>query len=185
MDLVNISSRIEENQEKTDYRSIIEKMEQMERRIDNTIDTLRRIITEIRPGILDDLGLIPAIDWLVEVFRKKSDIKFHFNSNVEDSYLGKSRDTAVFRIIQESLTNVVRHSGAREAIVKIIKSGNYFEMKISDDGLGIDDEKLYANTSFGLMGMRERAETLGFEFNIEGIKDKGTIIKMKLPITEQ
>jgi PAS domain S-box-containing protein len=150
--------------------------------IETTINTVRRIASELRPGVLDDLGLVAAVEWQIEQFQARSGLKCHWTNNAGDIELSRERATAVFRILQEILTNVLRHAGAANLYVKLGRSKNYFEMEVKDDGRGITESQMRNSRSLGLLGMRERALLVGGEVSITGKEDRGTTVLVRVPI---
>lgn len=150
--------------------------------IETTINTVRRIASELRPGVLDDLGLVAAVEWQIEQFQVRSGLKCHWTNNAGDIELSRERATAVFRILQEILTNVLRHAGAANLYVKLGRSKNYFEMEVNDDGHGITESQMRNSRSLGLLGMRERALLVGGEVRITGKKGGGTTVLVRVPI---
>ncbi|HEV8187513.1 MAG TPA: PAS domain S-box protein [Pyrinomonadaceae bacterium] len=150
--------------------------------IETTINTVRRIASELRPGVLDDLGLVAAVEWQIEQFQVRSGLKCHWTNNAGDIELSRERATAVFRILQEILTNVLRHAGAANLYVKLGRSKNYFEMEVKDDGHGITESQMRNSRSLGLLGMRERALLVGGEVRITGNEGGGTTVLVRVPI---
>ena len=150
--------------------------------IETTINTVRRIASELRPGVLDDLGLVAAVEWQIEQFQARSGLKCHWTNEESDIELSRERATAVFRILQEILTNVLRHAGAANLYVKLGRSENYFEMEVKDDGRGITDSQIRNSRSLGLLGMRERALLVGGEVSITGTEGGGTTVLIRVPL---
>jgi signal transduction histidine kinase len=154
----------------------------MKNLIDETIQTVRRIITDIRPSILDDFGLIAAIEWQAQEFQKRTGIECEFISALEDIRLDEQHSTAVFRIFQESLTNVVRHAAATKVTVRLYQEADHLILKVADNGKGITEEKISDPKSLGLLGMRERVLLLGGTVNISGEPCKGTMVSVEIPL---
>ncbi|GEM_PF-1036309 len=159
-----------------------ERIDAISNLIDELVVTVQRISSELRPSILDDLGLIPAIEWELSQFQKRSEIKTHLTINLPDKKYDRNISTVVFRILQETLTNVLRHSLARTVTVKIENVNNQIVLTIIDDGIGIPKEKLRDPKSLGLIGMKERAYAVGGELLIDSIVGKGTTITLKVPL---
>jgi len=149
--------------------------------IDSTIQTVRRIASELRPGVLDNLGLIAAIEWQAQEFQQRTGIMCDVVSNVESLTLDKSHSTALFRIFQETLTNVVRHSNASRVSVRIEAEQQHVMMRIEDNGKGIRQEDITDSRSLGLLGMRERALLLGGTMEIKGAEGQGTVVSVNMP----
>ena len=150
--------------------------------IETTINTVRRISSELRPGVLDDLGLVDAIEWQVEQFQSRSGIKCHWTNNADGVELSREKATAVFRILQEILTNVLRHSKAANLYIKLGRDEHCFELEVRDDGQGITESQIANSRSLGLLGMKERALLVGGEVRITREKDAGTTVVVRVPV---
>ncbi|MFI5251255.1 MAG: response regulator [Bacteroidota bacterium] len=149
--------------------------------VDSSIQTVRRIATELRPQVLDDLGLIPALEWQTAEFQSRTKIQCTLKSNLEDVKLDQNYSTALFRILQESLTNVARHSSANKVSVKLHVNAKTITLSISDNGKGIAENEIPSLKSLGILGMRERALLLGGKLNITGKRGRGTTIFVEIP----
>lgn len=156
-----------------------EKVNAMISDIDSTIQSLRKIATELRPGILDTLGLISSIKWLANEFENKTGVKCKVETNLQDKMFEKDISTCFFRICQESLTNISKHALATEVKIKAQQDNKELLLEISDNGKGISSGKLDNPFSMGLLGMRERANIIGAELRIISEKNKGTIVQLK------
>lgn len=150
--------------------------------IDSLIQSIRRISSELRPRVLDDLGLIPAIEWQTHEFRSRVGVDARFTSTVEEIELDKNRSTAVFRILQETLTNVARHARAKHVDIRLDIQEDVLVLEVKDDGVGLPEEKLENSNSLGLLGMKERALVLGGEVLYQGTPGTGTIVTVKIPM---
>ncbi|MBT3204143.1 MAG: PAS domain S-box protein [Gammaproteobacteria bacterium] len=150
--------------------------------INQTISSVQRILTELRPALLDDLGLVAAIEWQVIEFQRRTGIQYHLVLPDDELDLTLDQRTALFRIMQESLSNVLRHSNADTVWVELIVDGHWLLMSIIDNGKGISDLEVLGSRSFGLMGMHERAYILGGNVNIHGKEGKGTNVSTRIPI---
>lgn len=150
--------------------------------VNETIKTVRRIATELRPGILDDLGLVAALEWQMEEFNKKTKAKGKLEINCHQDNFERNISTAFFRIFQESLTNIARHAQATEVITQLYEIDQHLILKIKDNGIGISKERLNNTTSLGLLGMKERANMLGGNLAIIGLSEGGTEVTLKIPI---
>ncbi len=159
-----------------------DKMDSMNDLIETTIKSVRRIATELRPAILDTFGLIPALEWLTRDFQNRSGIPCSFTSPLESTSLESERATAVFRIAQESLTNVGRHSRASQAEVHFEIRDELLVLTVSDNGVGIEPSALKSRQTFGLLGMQERAQLLGGEITIERAAQHGTVVRLTMPM---
>ena len=152
--------------------------------IETTINTVRRIASELRPGVLDDLGLVAAIEWQVQMFQARTGIHCHWITKVNEIEveLNREKATAVFRILQEILTNVLRHARASNLYIKLSDTKEYFEMEVRDDGQGITESQRINSRSLGLLGMKERALLVGGEVNISGEEGVGTTVVVRVPL---
>jgi signal transduction histidine kinase len=143
---------------------------------------VRRIATELRPGILDHLGLTAALEWQANEFQTRTGIKCDVHAQVDDLPLNPDLNTTFFRIFQETLTNVIRHAGATHVVVELKERGDEILMEVKDNGRGISREEIATTKSMGLLGMRERATLLGGEFKIGKIPaGKGTKVTVSIP----
>jgi PAS domain S-box-containing protein len=149
--------------------------------VEQTIRSVRRIATELRPGILDDLGLTAAIEWATEEFQARTGIKCHLELREEHIVLHRERTTAIFRIFQETLTNVARHSRATELQVRLFRQNANTILEVRDNGVGIQPQHLTSPASLGILGMRERALVLGGQFEIASRPGEGTKVTVQIP----
>ncbi len=150
--------------------------------VDSAINTIMRLSTELRPAVLDDLGLAAAVEWQINEFKKWTALEYHFVSKPARIILDKESSTALFRITHEAITNVIRHAGATRVDILLQKKRGKVELVIIDNGRGITDAEIHAKRSFGLVGISERAHLIGGVVNIEGSTGVGTVIKVTLPI---
>ncbi len=155
-----------------------EKINTLTQHIDALIQSLRKIATELRPGILDTLGLIPSIEWLVQEFEKRTDIKCKIEITALEHKFENDISICFFRICQEALTNISKHSQAKNVKVRIFHNENELSLEISDDGKGISTEKLENPFSMGLLGMRERAKLIGATISITSKTNAGTTLQL-------
>jgi signal transduction histidine kinase len=162
-----------------------EKMRVMIGHIDQTIQTVRRISTELRPGILDDLGLIAAIEWQAHEFQTRTGIQCAVTALINETPKDQELDTAFFRIFQETLTNIIRHAGASRVEVRLEAENGSIVLQVHDNGRGISDAELADTKSIGLLGMRERAGLLGGEVVITGGSGQGTTVTTRIPVRRQ
>jgi len=170
------------NNPEMDAEAKTAKFEMMLDLTDSTIQTVKRIATELRPGILDDLGLVPAIEWQASEFQNRFKVQCNVAINKSDVIIKDEISIAVFRIFQETLTNVARHSSANKVEVKLnFYDENKLVMEIADNGVGIDEEQINSPKSLGLFGMRERVNILKGEMEIIGEHEKGTTVKVTIP----
>ncbi len=163
---------------------LMEKTNSMIELTDLTIQTVKKICSELRPGLLDDLGLIPALEWQAEEFQNRFGIKCELQIESEDLVIDSQSSTALFRIFQETLTNVARHSQATKLTLILLEKNDRIEMIVKDNGIGISDEKLHHSKSFGLMGIKERILGLSGKILIQGVKDEGTTVTISIPVVK-
>jgi len=154
----------------------------MEGVIDATMDALHRILAELRPGVLDDLGLPAAIRWLAEEFKRRTEIACTVQMTGGEPGLDSGQATAVFRILQEALTNVARHAKARHVEIRLHVLPTAFELVVTDDGRGITPAELQATGTLGILGMRERAITWHGRVTVHGEPGRGTTVRVFMPV---
>lgn len=160
-----------------------DKFRSMVEQVDATIASVQRIVTELRPRILDDLGLVAAIEWQCQDFQQRTGIPCTCVSSADDIAMEPAQATSLFRICQEALTNTARHAQATAIQVLIKQLDNNLLLAIQDNGVGISCEKLTESTSLGLLGMRERAASLGGQVSIAGSPGKGTTVTVRVPLS--
>jgi PAS domain S-box len=160
---------------------LVEKTKTVNELIDEAIQTVKRVSSELRPGVLDHLGLAAAIEWQAQELGKRTEIRFDFKPSAKEIVLDRDRSTTIFRICQEVLTNVVRHANASKVKITLDEEPGRIVMKISDNGKGIREEQLSDPKSFGLIGMRERALSWGGDVTIKGSPGKGTVVMVSIP----
>lgn len=165
-----------------DHCSVSEKARSIFRIIDSIIHAIKRISTELRPGILDDLGLIAAIEWQVREFENRCGIRCHLRIDQEDIDIDKESSIAIFRVLQESLTNIARHASATEVFIGIYEDRDNLHLQIKDNGKGITEDHIKNPRSFGLIGMRERVHFLGGDMHISGKSGEGSRIEIRIPL---
>lgn len=146
------------------------------------MQTVRRIATELRPPILDDLGLAAAIEWQAQEFGRRTGISCVVSTNVESVEFDSEFSTAVFRIFQETLTNIIRHAGANTITVSLKKSDQKLILRVEDDGKGIQPGNTNGNGSLGILGMRERARLIAGELEFFNGDENGTIVLLTAPV---
>ena len=150
---------------------------------DNTINTVRRIASELRPVALDDLGLTAAIEWQARQFQERTGITVQCDCTLENFDLSREQSTAVFRIFQEALTNVLRHAQATRVNVQMMEEDRGFILTVSDNGRGIRDDQISGQRTLGLLGMRERAYLIEGTIDITGSNGKGTVVTVRIPLS--
>ena len=158
------------------------KLASMEEVIDRTIQTVQKLSGELRPGLLDDLGLAAAIEWQAEDFQKRTGIDCEVSLSTEETLLNRDQSTTMFRIFQETLTNVIRHARATKVAVRLEEQSGSMVLEVTDNGRGITEAEIRDAKSLGLIGMRERVEFIDGEVTIVGSPGKGTRITVTLPV---
>ena len=155
------------------------KLTEMQLLVDGTVAATRRISSDLRPLILDDLGLAAAVEWLVQNFTQRTSVPCEL-AMAADLDLGEPLATSVFRVLQESLTNIAKHAKATQVEVTLEREGDHVVLTVQDNGVGFDTSAARGEGSFGLLGVRERATLLGGEVKIESTPGKGTRVEMRL-----
>ena len=150
--------------------------------INELMDRVRRLSIDLRPQMLDDLGLLTALDWHFKRYFKQTGIRVQFKHTPMPDRLGSQLETAVFRIVQEALTNVARHAGVKEVTVRLWKNDERVGIQIEDRGVGFSGSTtLSRQASAGVSGMKERTELLGGDFTLDSSPGHGTCITVELP----
>lgn len=150
--------------------------------IDDTVKTVRRIATQLRPSILDDLGLVSAIEWQADEFEKRFKIKTSFHSTLGNIGIDKEIATGIFRIFQECLTNVLRHSQATEVKSMLSASNGVLRLLVSDNGIGFNASAIETKKTLGLLGMKERTLIMGGTYDINSKPGEGTTVHIAVPL---
>lgn len=157
------------------------KMEDMIKLIDEAVKSVRRISSDLRPSMLDDLGLIAALEWHSLETEKRYGIPVHFETTCSDTKLNVEKSTGVFRIYQEAINNIIKHANAGSINSSLKREGKRLILVIKDDGVGIQEEEIRTKKTFGLLGIRERVFILGGKYNIESEPGKGTSVQIDIP----
>jgi two-component system, NarL family, sensor histidine kinase UhpB len=182
LDLAWIASKLPKEK---DLKPLQEKTRALVAHIDSTIKMVRRIATELRPGILDHLGLAEALEWQANEFQTRTGIKCDVHASLRDLSLDQDLNTAFFRIFQETLTNIIRHAGATQVTVHLKERDERIILEVKDNGRGISKDEISNTQSMGLLNMRERAGLLGGDFKISpGTGGKGTKVTVSIPIAQ-
>jgi signal transduction histidine kinase len=184
MDLAWIRNRIQNRDAAANRQPVIDKIGVMGALLDETAGLVRRLCAELRPGILDDLGLTAALEWQAQEYQNRTGIPCHVWIGVEDLNVDGERATALFRIFQEVLTNVARHARATRVEARLEISGGNILLEVKDNGKGIKDCEKSGKKSLGLVGMRERALILGGALEINGAPGKGTTVRAMIPLNK-
>jgi len=153
--------------------------------VDTTVAAVRRIASDLRPVMIDDLGLVPAVEHLLHEFSQRTSILISLDAQTEGMEFHDPVATAVYRMVQEALTNVARHAEASRVEVCLEPDGEALVVRIRDNGRGIDDERVRKSKSYGLLGIRERAQTLGGTARIYRADEGGTVVEITIPLRAQ
>jgi signal transduction histidine kinase len=165
-----------------DLKPLLDKTRALTTHIDSTIQTVRRISSELRPGVLDHLGLVAALEWQANEFQNRTGIKCELDTDVHEPLPDQNLSTTLFRIFQETLTNVIRHAGATHVTVDLKETDGRITLEVRDNGRGIARSEISNRKSMGLLGMRERAALLGGIFKIGRVtQGKGTRVSVSIP----
>jgi PAS domain S-box-containing protein len=181
MDVAWIKGRM---QAPTPPQSILAKLDAMEMLLDSTVTSMRRIASDLRPMMLDDLGLVPAAEWLAQNFTERTGIRCHIAIANPDLELREPHATTLFRVLQESLTNIAKHAQASSVEVALDHGDGEIAIRVRDDGVGFSMQSPRKPNSYGLIGLRERAYLLGGTVTIDSTPGRGTLIEVRLPLAE-
>ena len=162
--------------------AVKEKLQSLVELVTQTIQTVRRIAHELRPVVLDNIGLIPALEWHVDNYNTSHETQAHLNISVGNVSFEKDLSTALYRITQETLTNINRHAQATNAFINFYKTDERLMLEVRDDGVGIDLEKAKKSKSLGLFGIRERIKKWDGHLEIKGVPEKGTSITISIDL---
>jgi PAS domain S-box-containing protein len=180
MDVVWLAKRLPAEQEPMQERA-----RSMRQTVDMTIQSVKRISAELRPHVLDNLGLSAAIEWQVKQIKDVTGIDCQFNSVPADVVADNNISVALFRIFQEAITNAVRHSKATQIKVELKQLAGSIRLVVEDNGLGIKHSEISDPRSFGLISIKDRARALGGEVDINGRPGKGTLITSEIPLRKK
>jgi len=176
-DLAAVRNRI--NKDTGEARTAIENAIQM---VDGLAADVRRLSSELRPGMLDDLGLCAAIEWHVGQFSERTGVACEISLPEDDSGIDSRVNTAAYRVLQELLTNVARHADATRVTIHMKREHGALSLTVRDNGRGISKRQLRSKESLGILGMRERIKSLGGDLTISGERGRGTTATVKIPI---
>jgi len=165
-----------------EQKSLKEKTRKSLDLINSAIKTVQKISSQLRPGILDHLGLASAIEWEVKEFGNRTGVKWDLSIDMGERSLERDMSTTIFRILQETLTNIVRHAEATWVSVSLNENGSCLMLQVKDNGKGITEEELADPRSYGLMGMRERVQSWDGSIMISGMENKGTTVTVSIPL---
>ncbi|MCF7972613.1 MAG: PAS domain S-box protein [Phycisphaerae bacterium] len=164
-----------------DNQELVEKAKTLPGLVDANVHLVQRISSELRPGLLDHLGLSAAMEWQTGQFQERTGIPCDIICEPSDIILDQARSTALFRILQETLTNIIRHADATRVEIVLREKDGGVELTVTDNGKGITEQEISDPKSFGLMGIKERLYSLGGSVTISGSKDKGTTVWVSVP----
>ena len=181
-ELESIGKLGSEASKQRDFSTLQEKITGMRELIDATITTVQRLSSELRPHILDNLGLVAALEWQAQQFTARTRITCQFDSFADDTEVSQEQATAIFRIFQAALTNILRHAQATSVTIMIEEEAKEFILEVRDNGRGITEAESSGAQSLGLMGMRERAQLVGGRITITGVAGKGTVLTVRVPL---
>jgi PAS domain S-box-containing protein len=183
MDVARLAKRIALDPElrRLSVADVVEQLQTIQERIDEGVRSIRTLVANMRPQILDDLGLSAALEWQVQQFGERTGLETRFTTDVVGLNWEREREMALFRILQESLTNVARHARATRVEVELRDEAEIVALEVRDNGRGIGDGDLAKVNHFGILGMRERAILLGGGIVIEGGKASGTRVCVRVP----
>ncbi|MBE2226121.1 MAG: PAS domain S-box protein [Ignavibacteria bacterium] len=184
MDIAFMSRKIDKTKVtgKADWDELNAGLKSMSDITDQTINSVRRIARELRPDVLDKLGLKEAIEWQAEEFTKRTGIDCIVSITASELQFDNLLENTIFRIVQESLTNVARHSNATRSKIGFFISQDEVSLSIEDNGRGITQDEIDNAKSLGLVGIKERVYSVNGTLSIKGTKDKGTILKITIPL---
>lgn len=166
-----------------DLKPLLDKTRALTAHIDSTIQTVRRIASELRPGVLDHLGLAAALEWQANEFQNRTGIRCEVHTDMRDTQLEQDLSTTLFRIFQETLTNIIRHAGATHVAVRLNEAERRVILEVTDNGRGISRAEISNPKSMGLLGMRERTALLGGIFKIGCLRcGRGTRVSVSIPL---
>ncbi|MDQ1636784.1 MAG: hypothetical protein QOF62_123 [Pyrinomonadaceae bacterium] len=186
-DLEEIQKTLSSPVHQPQLAGVRKKLSALTKLTDMSVSTLRRIASELRPSVLDDLGLAPAIEWQAQQFQTRTGIMCDCDcdADLENIQLSPEQSTAVFRIFQEALTNVLRHARATRVDIKLKADDGFFVLSVKDNGRGISDSEKSEQQSLGLLGMRERAHLIGGEVSITRAEGRGTVVTLRVPVASR
>jgi PAS domain S-box-containing protein len=181
LDLAWLQRRLKETSSAAEMGDRVKESMQL---ADELIAQMRRISSELRPALLDDGGLVSALRWQAEEFTRRARIACTVQSTVTDGHLGRDVTTAVFRVLQEALTNVTRHAGATHVVVRLSERDGHLDLEVEDDGKGFDPQDLSHPRALGVVGMRERARRLGGTLGFTAAAPHGAVVHLSLPLSK-
>lgn len=185
MDVSWLSKRLIHPEGVQDTAPLLAKIRAMTVLIDETFAGLRTLISELRPAVLDHLGLMAALEWQAEQFQQRTGIVCQFVTPLQELTMSPTGATAMFRIVQEALTNVVRHAQATKVTIRLDEEGTDLRLAVEDDGRGITEAAATGRSSFGIVGLRERVALLKGRMMLSGSPGKGTTLTAYVPLSKE
>jgi PAS domain S-box-containing protein len=185
IDLSWIAKKLPNVSDKTVRQKLVERFESARNLVDETLVAVKNLSAELRPRVLDTFGLSAAVEWQCSDFERRTGIRSVYRLPDSDVPLNPDRSTALFRILQETLTNVARHSQATKVSIELTVGDEDVTLKIQDNGCGVSEEQITSRDSLGMLGMRERANLLGGEIVVKGEPGKGTLVTARMPLNHK
>lgn len=184
MDISLANEEIKEVDDGHLFNEVENDLEDVMKRVDTIVESVQRITTQLRPEVLDDLGLLEAIEWQAREYEKRGKWEIDFCTNIEvlEIPLVEERSTAIFRIFQETLTNILRHANASKVNIRLNITDENLILEVEDDGKGISKKEINDKGSLGIIGMRERSNFLGGTIKFEGEPGEGTMVTLQIPL---
>jgi PAS domain S-box-containing protein len=184
MDLIWIQQKLDAEKSPLLRAQFQQRMKAATALLETTVRSVQRISTELRPAMLDDLGLTATLEWQAEEFAARTGIRCRWRPKPAATHLPRDQATALFRIFQEILTNVARHARARSVKLKLVQNRGELILEVADDGKGFNEKKLLPHKSLGLLGLRERVAFIGGRMEILSAPGKGTKTTVTSPVAE-
>jgi PAS domain S-box-containing protein len=182
LDVAWVHKRITESIESARHAAVLARLDSARELLDSTIQSVRDIATTLRPGVLDEVGLEAAVEWQAQEFQHRTGISCDTTIRPRNMALSPEQSTALFRILQEILTNVARHAQATNVNIRLEQSGEQVSLQVGDNGRGISGVEQSGPKAFGLLGMRLRAQQQGGAFDIQGTSGTGTTVTVSIPL---
>jgi two-component system, chemotaxis family, CheB/CheR fusion protein len=165
-------------------QSVLDQLQALSGQVDAIIATVRQVAQELRPAVLDDLGLLAAIEWLLQEFQKRSGLGCQLINRLDEISLSPISAIAIFRVLQEVLTNIARHAQATEVVVRLEEQEGILLLEVHDNGRGITAQEAAGKRSLGQLGMRERVRPFGGTVEVHGAPGEGTTVSVKIPLSK-
>jgi signal transduction histidine kinase len=183
-DIEGIQAVLSKSESGPQLQLLSDRLQFMRKIVESTLNAVKRIASELRPSVLDVMGLAAAIDWQAQQFQARTGIVCQCQYSLEEVHLHRDRSTAVFRIFQEALTNVLRHAQATRIDINMKEEAGEFILSISDNGRGIREDEKSNRMSLGLLGMHERGHLIGGQVDVIGMESKGTVVTVRVPLAD-